>query len=194
MARSYLRFLVLVLAGSGLAPLVTLLASRYMQDGIFPWSQLPLYSLIALGIVGLAVVLRRLLRPLVGPFERPASDQALFLSNELPERWIGFAILASAALSLFLELAVIRWQATVFPFFAFYKNLSLLSCFAGLALGYSLGRRDRVPLFLTLPLLCWQFLFMTGMRYGMSYLQFQSLYVLPFHEQLNMGLHKTPHF
>lgn len=193
MSRAYFGLLTLVLVGSGLAPLVTLLASRYMEDHAFPWSKLPLYSLIALGVMGLAATLR-LLRRLVGSFEHAATDQAEFLMNELPERWIGLAIVASAALSLFLELAVIRWQATVFPFFAFYKNLSLLSCFAGLGLGYSLGRQDRVPLFLTLPLLCWQFLFMTGMRYGMSYVQFQSLYVLPFREQLNMGLRRPPQF
>jgi hypothetical protein len=183
-----------VLAGSGLAPLVTLLASFYMQDLAFPWSKLPVYSLISLGIIGLAVVLHGVLAKRVGYFERAASDQAVFLMNELPERWIGLAIFVSAALSLFLELAIIRWQATVFPFFSFYKNLSLLSCFAGLGLGYSLGRRDRIPLFLTLPLLCWQFLFMIGMRYGMTFAQFQSLYVLPFREQLNMGLRRPPQF
>ena len=194
MGRSYLRLLMFVLAGSGLAPLITLLASFYMQDLAFPWSKLPVYSLISLGIMGLAAVLHGLLTRWAGYFERAASDQAVFLMNELPERWIGLAIFASAALSLFLELAIIRWQATVFPFFSFYKNLSLLSCFAGLGLGYSLGRRDRMPLFLTLPLLCWQFLFMIGMRYGMTFTQFQSLYVLPFREQLNMGLRRPPQF
>ena len=194
MSRAYFGLLTLVLVGSGLAPLVTLLASRYMEDLAFPWSKLPSYSLIALGVLGLAAILHWLLRRLVGGFEHAATGQAEFLMNELPERWIGIAIVASAAVSLFLELAVIRWQATVFPFFAFYKNLSLLSCFAGLGLGYSLGRQNRMPLFLTLPLLCWQFLFMTGMRYGMSYVQFQSLYVLPFREQLNMGLRRPPQF
>jgi hypothetical protein len=51
-----------------------------------------------------------------------------------------------------------------------------------------LGRRHGIPLFLSLPLLVWQFLLMIGMRYGMSYAQFHSLYVLPFPEQVNMGL------
>jgi len=152
MGRSYVRLLMLVVAGSGLAPLIALLASLYEQDCVFPWSKLPLYSLIALEIIALAALLHWfLMRRRIGNFERAASDQAVFLIKELPERRIGLAILASAAPSLFLELAIIRWQATVFPFFSFYKNLSLLSCFAGLGLGYSLGRRDHVPLFLTLP-------------------------------------------
>jgi len=194
MVRSYLRLLMLAVTGSGLAPLVTLLASRYMQDRVFPWRSLPACLLIALGIIAVALLLRWLLGRLEGEIERAASDEAVFLTAMLPECWVGLAIFASAALSLFLELAIIRWQATVFPFFSFYKNLSLLSCFAGLGLGYSMGRRDRMPLFLTLPLLCWQFFFMIGMRYGMTYQQFQSLYVLPFREQLNMGLPKTARF
>jgi spermidine synthase len=194
MVRSYLRLVTLAVAGSWLAPLVTLLASRYMQDRVFPWHALPIYLLIALAIIGVALLFRRLLGRLEGWIERAACDEAVFLTTELPERSVALAIFASAALSLFLELAVIRWQATVFPFFSFYKNLSLLSCFAGLGLGYSMGRRNRMFLFLTLPLLCWQFLFMIGMRYGMTSPQFQSLYVLPFQEQLNMGLPKAARF
>jgi hypothetical protein len=52
-------------------------------------------------------------------------------------------IAGGAALSLFQELAVIRWQGTVWEFFAFYKNLGLLSCFAGLGLGACSARRFR---------------------------------------------------
>jgi spermidine synthase len=188
MGRSYVRLLTLTLAGSGLAPLITILASSYLQNGVLPWLQLPVYLLIALGIISLALLFRWWLRRIEDQGDTAAAEQAVFLLHEVPEKWINPAIVASALLSLFLELAIIRWQATVFPFFSFYKNLSLLSCFAGMGLGYALGRRDRVPLFLTMPLLCCQFLFMIGMRYGMSYEQFHSLYALPFREQLNMGL------
>jgi len=188
MGRTYRRLLTLAVASCGLAPLVTILASRYLQDQVLPWLDLPLYLLLALGIVALAFGFGRVLKLLEGPMEKAAAEQAAFLLEDLPERWIGLTIFASAGVSLFLELAIIRWQATVFPFFSFYKNVSLLSCFAGLGLGYALGRRKQVPLFLTLPLLCGQFLLMTAMRYDMTYQQFHSLYVLPFREQLNMGL------
>src|ERR1700722_979662 len=194
MVRSYLRLLALTVLGSALAPLIILVASRYMQDRVFPWRALPAYFLGALGVIALGLLFRWSLRRLETGIDLAALDQSVFLGSTLPERWIGLAIFASAALSLFLELALIRWQATVFPFFSFYKNLSLLSCFAGLGIGYSMGKRDRIPLLLTLPLLCWQFLFMMGMRYGMTYTQFQSLYVLPFREQLNMGLPKAARF
>ena len=39
----------------------------------------------------------------------------------------------------------------------------------------------------------WQFLLMTAMRYGLKEAQVQSLYVLPFREQLNMGLPQAAH-
>lgn len=193
MGRSLRNLITLAVAGSAFAPIFTVLASKYGQDRIVPWSALPVCSLIALGIVGASFALHRLLRGLDSTLERVDREQAAFLTNGLSNRWVGVAIIVSAALSLFLELAMIRWQAAIFPFFAFYKNVSLLSCFAGLGLGYSLGRRNRSLLFLTLPLLCWQFLFMTCMRYGLTETQSLSLTVLPFREQLNMGVPHATH-
>jgi hypothetical protein len=90
----------------------------------------------------------------------------------------------SAALSLFLELCIIRWQSSVLPFFAFYKNFSLLTCFVGLGLGYALAARDRIPLVIVLPSLAWQFSFMTIFRYGLEI----DLKTIPFREQLTMGM------
>src|SRR5271166_2712429 len=82
--------------------------------------------------------------------DEQSKDQADYLDNLSPQ-FVDLAIFGSAALSLFLELAVIRWQGTVFEFFAFYKNFGLLSCFVGLGLGYGLANRDRIPLMLALP-------------------------------------------
>jgi hypothetical protein len=114
-----------------------------MQDRIFPWSALPGAALIALGIVGVALRFNRRLQRWDGALDRAAAEQATFLTEGLSDRSVGLAIVISAAPSLFLELAMIRWQAAVFPFFAFDQNLSLFSCFAGLGLGYSLGNRIR---------------------------------------------------
>src|ERR1035438_2159944 len=101
-----------------------------------------------------------------GPYlEAGAQQQADFLGG-FDSRYVDLAIFASAALSLFRERAVIRWQSTVFEFFAFYKNFGLLSCFAGLGLGYALAGRGRIPLFLSIPLLVWQFLFMSILRFA----------------------------
>ena len=47
-------------------------------------------------------------------------------------------ILLACALSLFLELAIIRIHSSYIHYFSFLKNISLISCFLGLGIGYSL--------------------------------------------------------
>src|SRR5262249_49922603 len=98
---------------------------------------------------------------------------------------VDLAIALAAALSLFLELALIRWQSSVLEFLAFYKNFSLLACFAGLGLGYALAGRTRIPLLLVLPLLAAQFCFVLIVRTASN-----GLGVNPFREQLTMGLNQ----
>jgi spermidine synthase len=112
-----------------------------------------------------------------------ALAQAKFLDT-VTVRQADAAIVFSAALSLFVELGLIRWQSSVLPFLAFYKNFSLLACFVGLGLGYALATRDRIPLLIVLPLLAWQFLFMSIMRYVPG----QPISINPVNEQLTVGL------
>jgi spermidine synthase len=197
MARHYTRLLIFIFGGSVLAPLVTYAATRFMRQLLIDpeghWMRfammglirLKFLSLIVLAVLATVAVSRMLLR-LEPKIETIARKQAEFLSSLAPE-YVGAAIVGSAALSLFFELEIIRWQGTVFEFFAFYKNFSLLACFAGLGLGYALAGRKHIPLLFTIPLLCWQFLLMIGMRYGMGE-HFQSLTVMPFAEQLSMGI------
>jgi hypothetical protein len=124
-----------------------------------------------------------LLRKLAQFIDDSAQEQTMFL-DALNAKYADAAIVFSAALSLFLELGIIRWQSSILPFFAFYKNFSLLACFAGLGLGYALASRDRILLVIVLPLLAWQFSFMTLVRYGPD----NALLTIPFREQLTMGL------
>jgi uncharacterized membrane protein len=42
------------------------------------------------------------------------------------------SIVLVTMLSLLLELVLIRWLASVFPVFSFYKNFTMLACFLGL--------------------------------------------------------------
>jgi spermidine synthase len=97
-------------------------------------------------------------------------------------------IAASAALGLFVEMTLIRWQGEAVPVFAFYKNYSLLVCFVGLGLGYALARAEAIALVLALPALVAQVLLLTFVRYGLDTPQQRSLWATPFGEQLNMGL------
>jgi spermidine synthase len=103
--------------------------------------------------------------------------------DSLDIRYVDAAIVFSAALSLFIELALIRWQSSIVVFLAFYKNFSLLACFAGLGLGYALATRSRIPLAMVVPLLAAQFCFILLFRLAPD-----DLSVNPFREQLTMGL------
>jgi hypothetical protein len=127
------------------------------------------------------------LKKLLPFIDGSAQAQTRFLDT-LDMKHTDAAILFSAALSLLLELSIIRWQSTVLPFFAFYKNFSLLACFMGLGLGYALAARDRIPIVIVLPLLAWEFTFMTIVRYGLGI----SLLTIPFREQLTMGIIDDP--
>ena len=122
------------------------------------------------------------LRKLEPMLDANAAAQTQFL-DRLDVRYVDAAILFSAGLSLFLELALIRWQSSVLEFLAFYKNFSLLACFAGLGLGYALASRSRIPLAMVVPLLAAQFSFILFVRMAPS-----GLGINPFREQLTMGL------
>src|SRR5262245_27853419 len=130
-----------------------------------------------------AAALHRLLKRLEASLDNNAAAQACFLDG-LELKYVDVAIAFSAGLSLFLELALIRWQSSVLEFLAFYKNFSLLACFAGLGLGYALARRPHIPLVLVIPLLAWQFAFLMITRLVPSL-----FHVIPFREQLTMGFH-----
>ena len=185
MGRPYVRLMALVLFGTGAVPFFTCLASRILQ-----WEALGVHrttGLLIIAVLMLLIASRQILTRVEPLIDAAARRQAEFLDS-IPDRYVGVAIFTSAALSLFLELSIIRWQATVFPLFALYKNFSLLACFAGLGLGYALGNRKSIPLFLAVPILCWQFVLMLGLRYGLSENDSYSLKMLPFREQLNMGL------
>ena len=58
------------------------------------------------------------------------------------DQWNLSALFLASALTLFAELAVIRWVATEVRVFAYVKNLALLLCFLGFGLGCALARQN----------------------------------------------------
>ena len=56
------------------------------------------------------------------------------------DSWNLSALILASALTLFAELALIRWLATEIRVFAYVKNLALLLCFLGFGLGCALAR------------------------------------------------------
>jgi spermidine synthase len=143
---------------------------------------LPESALLACGALVAIVALFYTLRKLEPVLDANALAQTQFLDT-LDTRYVDIAIAFSAALSLFLELAMIRWQSSVLEFLAFYKNFSLLACFAGLGLGYALAARNRIPLMIVIPLLAGQFCFIMFTRMVPGFFN-----VIPFREQLSMGV------
>ena len=80
--------------------------------------------------------------------------------DQIPEAHIGLWIVLAAGLSLFIELMIIRLHSSFFQLFAYFKNVSLLSCFLGLGIGYARGPRRPLATPLILPLLALQIVLM----------------------------------
>jgi spermidine synthase len=93
------------------------------------------------------------------------------------------AIFVASALTLYVEMVMVRWHASCFHAFAIFKNVSLLSCFLGLGIGYALAGRRRLTLTSFLPLLAFQaalFGLLSGTNLG-------GRRINPIAEQLVMG-------
>jgi len=110
-------------------------------------------------------------------------DDERFL-DEIAPRWQRLAVFAASALALYVELVLVRWHATCFHAFAIFKNVSLLSCFLGLGIGFALCGRGRGLLSTFLPLLALQTLLFAVL----SMSQYGARAVNPVAEQLVMGV------
>src|SRR5438132_6881855 len=99
-------------------------------------------------------------------------------------RW---AILLASAAALFIEMVMVRWHATCFHAFAIFKNVSLLSCFLGLGIGYGLSGKQRIKLAAFLPLLALQ----VALFSVLSMTNLGGRRVNPVAEQLVMGTSGT---
>src|SRR5438477_4253865 len=78
------------------------------------------------------------------------------LLDQLSPARLRLAVFTSSAAALYVELVMVRWHATCFHAFAIFKNVSLLSCFLGLGIGFGLSGRRRIALAGFLPLLALQ--------------------------------------
>ena len=57
------------------------------------------------------------------------------------DHWSWRQLILASFLTLFAELALIRWIGTEVRIFAYVKNLALLLCFLGFGMGCALARR-----------------------------------------------------
>ena len=93
-------------------------------------------------------------------------------------------IILATALSLFLELSIIRIQSSYLHFFSFLKNISLISCFLGLGIGYAIKNRPLTSLNWVFPLLAVQILTL----YFFSQTPISTILINPIAEQFTMGI------
>ena len=96
------------------------------------------------------------------------------------------SLIVTAALSLFLELVLIRWESGVFAVFALYKNFTLLSCFCGLGIGYAKARDKQLTLPGSLPMLMLLLLMFNLLRYGMGDVGNALFQVVPVREEVSV--------
>jgi spermidine synthase len=96
-------------------------------------------------------------------------------------------ILLVTMVSLLLELVMIRWLASVFPVFSFFKNFTLLACFLGLGAGYAVAEKQPCAPALVLPMLALFVAVITLLRYDLG--AGNGLFTaLPMHEQATVGV------
>lgn len=109
--------------------------------------------------------------------------------DALPDSHIGLWIALAACLGLFAELMIIRLHASYFQLFAYFKNVSLLSCFLGLGIGYARGSKRPLTTPVVLPLIAIEISLMSVLR---QYLPWVSTYLQnPVPEQFAFGLQQT---
>jgi SAM-dependent methyltransferase len=114
---------------------------------------------------------------LAEPFERQVGRMGTAFESDytnLDARTKIRSIVLVTMLSLLLELVLIRWLASVFPVFSFYKNFTMLACFLGLGAGYAVAERKPCAPALVLPMLALFVGVITLLRYdtGIGYLIF----------------------
>lgn len=187
MSNPYLRLLILSVAISSWLPVFVVVTAILLLKPQDPSSLLEagagLAAAALLVSAGIIVAARRFGGMASDVFARQGE-----LLDSLPDHYTAWAIIGTASLSLFLELVVIRWLGTVYPFFAFYKNFTLLACFGGLGVGYAMSRQNYITLPLVVPFVAWYFLILLGVRYGLAdYMNFLVMGI-PFTEQVHIGV------
>lgn len=187
LTKSYLRLLRLTVLLSLMLPVALAICAQFTLESPHALNIYKVLGYIAIVVLPAYVLLEYFLRRKYDVVDRMGRDQALYL-DEMSPKFVDLAIVVSAGVALFLELAVIRWQGEDIPLFAFYKNFSLLACFAGLGLGFALSARESIPLILTIPTLAFQMGLFAVLRHEMSQDWLKAIWDIPFAEQLHMGL------
>ena len=151
----------------------------------------------AVATLVVAVSLDRLLRARIGnlwarwtaqieAWMNASSAEIAAWADESPPQSLRVWLMAAAALSLFLELVLIRWESGLFAIFALYKNFALLSCFCGLGIGYAKAHDKQLTLAASLPALLALMAVFTFLRYGTGTIGATLFQVVPVREEASV--------
>jgi spermidine synthase len=150
------------------------------------------WTLIALRVLLGAAALVVILYPawLARPLEQRIGEMgALFdagFAGASPKEKIRLIVLVTMV-SLLLELIMIRWLASVFPVFSFFKNFTLLACFLGLGAGYAVAEKQPCAPALVLPMLASFVGVITLLRYDVG-ANTDLFSALPMQEQTSISI------
>ncbi|HZN67240.1 MAG TPA: class I SAM-dependent methyltransferase, partial [Tepidisphaeraceae bacterium] len=179
-----LKWPLIVLAASWALCCAGLALEYQNQTGHVPGT-VALFVVAGLPVVALRLAADR--RPRWGPaLERSFlrhTEAVDALSPAYDWLWIALA----AGVGLYLELVIVRFHASCFQLFAFFKNFSLLSCFLGLGIGYAVGSRRPLATLLVLPLLAGQMVLLHALRFT----DVGSMLRNPVSEHLALGLKQS---
>ncbi len=117
------------------------------------------------------------------PGEKSSQKHTEIIDN-LDTKHLWFWILLASSLSLIFELIVIRFHSAQFQFFAYFKNLSLISCFLGLGIGFASGTARKILTPLFLPLFCFHTVYLHFLRSTFMAFYLQN----PVKENLTLGM------
>src|ERR1700694_5583662 len=130
---------------------------------------------IALGLGAVGVLFRW------GWFDEPLESQVRLMGTSFEADYANLStktkirsIVLVTMLSLLLELVLIRWLASAFPVYSFYKNFTMLACFLGLGAGCAVAEKQPCAPAMVLPMLALFVGVITLLRYdtGAGYLIF----------------------
>jgi hypothetical protein len=152
---------------------------QYIQKGYNPL-RIWIVTLLPLIIAAVCFLSRARWRPVL----RKVLESHTEAVDALPLGRVGLWIALAAGLGLYTELMAIRLHGSFFQLFAYFKNVSLLSCFLGLGIGYALGSRRPLTTPLVLPFLALQIILMHLLRFT----EVAGLLQNPLSEQLTFGL------
>lgn len=144
-------------------------------------------TLLGLAALTILVYPRRLAEPLGRYIAQLGTDFENSFATVSVKDKVRLIVLVTMV-SLLLELVMIRWLASIFPVFSFFKNFTLLACFLGLGAGYAVSDKQPCAPALVLPMLALFISVITLLRYDVS-AECGIFVGLPMLEQTSIGIH-----